>query len=352
LNILFVISSLRHGGAEKQTVIDANLFSDIHNVFVITFQNGELAELINKKVKLLVIEKKSYLGAAKKVRRIIIEEKIQVINASLFASMVISYLAARKTGTPVIWYFHSHEYDIGFKSKYTFRIIAKSGIIKKIYFVSKELKDSFSKNGYGFPEEKLEILYNTCTVKNSGKYLTKSNDKINIGYIGRLVELKRVEYLIELAEYLKKNGIENFKVYIIGDGKTRIDLIKKVNELNMNDFVCIPGFKHDVENYYSKFDIFILPSSEECLSIALIDACVSSLPCIAFKVGGNDEIIINNKTGYLVESRDEMFDKAKILVRDAELRNRFGLEAGIYSAEKFSTKRRREYLENIFESIN
>jgi L-malate glycosyltransferase len=352
LNILFVISSLKHGGAEKQTVIDANLFSDVHNVFVITFLNGELAELLNEKVKLIVIEKISYLRTAKKIRKIILEERINVINSSLFASMVISYLAARKTGTPIIWYFHSHEYDIGFKSKFTFRLIAKSKIIKKIYFVNNELKNSFSGSGYKFPESKTGVLYNTYTINNHGKdFSTRISDKVKIGYIGRLAELKRANYLVELADYLKKNNIDNFEIEIIGDGEKRKEVIEYAIKLNVNEYVNSPGFKTDIENYYPKFDIFILPSREECLSISLIDACVSNLPCIAFNVGGNDEIIINDKTGYIVSSKEEMFEKARILIEDGKLRMKLGSEAGKYCRDKFNIKKRKEFLENIFSSI-
>jgi L-malate glycosyltransferase len=353
LNILFVISSLKHGGAEKQTVIDANLFSDVHNVIVVTFVNGELAELLDKKVKLIVIEKKSYPGTAKKIRKIILEEKINVINSSLFASMVISYLAARKTGTPVIWYFHSHEYDIGFKSKLTFRLIAKSKTVRKIYFVNSELRNSFSENGYNFPEYKTCILYNTYTVNSKKRdFSERVNGKIKIGYIGRLAGLKRTDYLIELAAYLKKNNIDNFEIDIIGDGEKKKEIIEYAVKLKVNDYVNIPGFKTDIENYYPKFDMFILPSSEECLSISLIDACVSSLPCIAFNVGGNDEIIINNKTGFLVNNKEEMFEKARTLIESGELRKEFGSEANKYCADKFSIKKRKELLENIFTSIN
>jgi L-malate glycosyltransferase len=353
LNILFVISSLKHGGAEKQTVIDANMFTEKHNVFVIVFETGELKELLSNKVKLIVLNKNGYFKTANIIRKIIINENIQVVNSSLFASMIISVLSANKINIPVIWYFHSHEYDIKLKSKIAFRYFSKYNCLKKILFVSKELKHSFEKNGFKFPVIKQEILYNTYSVN----YKNQNNKNelpqvVTIGYIGRLIELKRVEYLIEAAVYLKNNNIMNFQIIIIGDGEIKSQLIDYAGQLNVNDKVNFLGYKSNVEKYYENFDIFALPSREECLSIALIDACINSIPCLAFNVGGNDEIIVNDETGYLVDSKNEFYEKLRMLILNEKRRIELGKNANLYCLNKFDRKKRLEYLENVFQNLN
>jgi glycosyltransferase involved in cell wall biosynthesis len=352
LNILFIISSLKFGGAEKQTVIDANMFAERHNVFVVVFREGELEELLSDKVKLFVLNKNGYFRTAKKVKRIIVDENIQVVNSSLFASMIISVLSARRTNIPVIWYFHSHEYDAKLKSKIAYRFFSKFNCLKKIFFVSNELKNSFEKNGYRFPINKQGVVYNTNSVNiNKKNNIETSSNVVIIGYIGRLVGLKRVEYLLDAADYLKKNDIHNFIINIIGDGELKNKLIKYSEQLKVNDKVKFLGYKSDVERYYKNFNIFMLPSREECLSIALIDACIYSLPCIAFNVGGNDEIIINEKTGYIVKNKSELFEKLKILIIDENKRKEMGKEAKEYCADKFDKNKKREYLENIFKNL-
>jgi L-malate glycosyltransferase len=353
LNILFIISSLNHGGAEKQTVIDANLFAEENNVFLVTFKSGELKELLSSKVKLIVLEKKGYLKTAKKIRRIIEDEKIQTVNASLFASMIISVIAANKINIPVIWYFHSHEYDVKLKSKIAFKHFSKYNCLKKIFFVSNELKLSFEKNNYKFPLYKQEVLYNTFTVSIKKKNNFKKHSSIvTIGYIGRLVDLKRVEYLIEVADYLKKNGIMDFCINIVGDGKLRENLIDYSRKNNVDDKINFAGYQSDVEKYYDNFEIFVLPSREECLSIALIDACVKSIPCIAFDVGGNREIIVNGETGYLVSGKNELFEKIKILIGDKNKRKILGEKANKFCLDKFDTVKRLKYLDNVFNNLN
>jgi L-malate glycosyltransferase len=351
VNILFVISSLKHGGAEKQTVTDANFFSDKHNVTFVTFENGELGELINEKVNLIVLEKRGYLSTSRKLRNIIEGNKIDIINASLFASMIISCLASGKMNVPVIWFFHSHEYDMILKSRIALKYFSRYRCLKKILFVSNELKNHMLLKGYKFQVEKQDVLYNTFTVSTGLRKNKIFNERITIGYIGRLVKLKRVEYLIDLAVYLKNNNINNFIIDIIGEGIFRERLYEYAIKSEVSSFVNFLGFQADVSRYYGSFDIFVLPSREECLSISLIDACAVNLPCVAFDIGGNDEIILNDKSGYLVKTKEEMFDKVKLLITDKEKRNIMGSEAGKYCVNKFSMEKRMEYLENNFNNI-
>jgi L-malate glycosyltransferase len=353
LNILYIISSLKHGGAEKQTVIDANIFSDNHNVTLVTFKDGELKGLLSNNVKLVLVDKKGYLSTARKIRKIIKDEKIQIINASLFASMIISVLSANKLNIPVFWYFHSHEYDIHLKSKIAFNYFSKKKCLKKIFFVSNELKNSMVKKEIKFPAYKQAVLYNTYTVKSdTSKHKIKSDGNIIIGYIGRLVELKRAEYLIELARYLKKCKIDNFRIDIIGDGQSKMKLIEYAKELNVEDSINILGYQSDVGRYYDSFDIFVLPSREECLSLALIDAGVKALPCIAFDIGGNNEIIMDCKSGYLVNTKEELFSKTELLIKDENKRVNFGKEAEVYCKNKFDTLKRFDFLVNEFKNLN
>lgn len=353
MNILFIISSLKHGGAEKQTIIDANLFSEKHNVTLITFEDGELKSLLKDEVNFVLLKKRGYLKTSKIIIKIIKENNIQIINASLFASMILAVLSAMKVKIPVIWYFHSHEYDLEFKSKIAYKYFSQKKVLNKIFFVSKELKDYFANKGFSFPEVKMDIIYNTYTVNlNQQNDNKKFNNEIIIGYIGRLVSLKRVEYLIEAAKYLTENNISNFKMNIIGDGESKKRLIHLAKQMQVENKVNFLGFKSNLDNYYNDFHIFAFPSKEECLPISLIDACVKSNPCIAFDIGGNKEIIINNETGFLVNNKNEFFEKIKMLIEDESLRRKLGNNAKNYCINKFDKNKRYKFLENVFENLN
>jgi len=339
---------LRHGGAEKQAVSDANMLAQDNKIILLTFKGGELSNLVNKDVKLIELKKEGYIKTAKKLRKIIIDENIQVVNASLFAAMILSVMAAEKINIPVIWHFHSHEYDIEFKSRLAFNYFSKKKCLKKILFVSRELMEYVTKRGFKFSEDKKEILYNNYTVKDASNRERIEKGIIKIGYIGRLVKLKRIDYLIEFAEYLSYRKIDNYEIEIVGDGEMRSELEKSVSESKYAEKIKFAGFQSDVEKYYDKFNIFVLPSEEECLSISLIDACVKGLPSVAFDVGGNNEIIKNGETGYLVSTKNDFFNKIELLITDEKKRLKMGSSAKEYCMQKFNLKNRKEKLENIF----
>ncbi|RJQ27645.1 glycosyltransferase [Candidatus Parcubacteria bacterium] len=350
MNILFVISSLNYGGAEKQTVIDANLLSSSNNVFLIAFNDGPQKEQLKEKVHYIQLSKNGYIQTAKKLADICRKNSIKVIHTSLFAPSIISAISTIYYKTNLVWYFHSHEYDIPTYSKVAFVFFARFNTVKKIFFVSLELRDFLSRRFF-LPKRKLGILYNTTSFVKEFNAVKKDSSKIIIGYVGRLVELKRVKYLVDLTEYLIAKKHENFEVWIVGNGEEMKNLQKSIEMKNLVDYIKLLGFHKETQKYYAKFDIFILPSREECLSIALIDAITSGVPSLAFDVGGNNEIIKHNENGFIVKNKEELFEKAELLIENSSLRTMFSTKALNISNSKFSQISRSETLNKISKDV-
>jgi glycosyltransferase involved in cell wall biosynthesis len=231
-----------------------------------------------------------------------------------------------------------------------FKWLARLTSVKKICFVSQELIHYFQKRGFNFSQDKVKLLYNNATIQPSFENKSKSN-KIVIGYIGRLVCLKRVEYLIELAQFLICNKFVDFHLQIVGDGDQRNLLEQEVLEKELQAFVSFVGFQKNVEKYYTGFDLFVNPSKEECLSIALIDAGMYGIPSIAFDVGGNNEIIINSQTGYIVNTKEEFFERVFSLLDDKNLREDMSKKATEHCLIHFSTEVHLQKLENLYKEV-
>jgi len=347
LNILLLISSLNFGGAEKQAVVDANLLSHKNKVYLGAFNDGPLNSQVSDDVKVLLIKKRNYIVTAFHLARFTKENNIQVIHASLFAPMNISALSTVFNKVNVIWNFHSHEYNIPFRSRLSFKILSRLKSVKKIIFVSNELRDFFRKSGFNFPDGKVDVVYNSGSFNGTATIRKAESRKIIIGYVGRLVRLKRLDYLIELSSYLLSRKYENFEIRIIGDGDTKEELEKFTNEGGLRDYIKFFGFISDTESFYSEFDIFVNPSGEECLSIALIDAGIAGIASVVFDVGGNKEIVLNERSGFVVKSKEEFFEKVLALCKDSIKRDSFGKEAREYCGEGFSKNIRFTNLENL-----
>ena len=178
----------------------------------------------------------------------------------------------------------------------------------------------------------------------------KQNVIPTIGYIGRLIEIKRIEYLLDLACYFRKKQ-QLFKILIIGDGERMTFLKNYAVEKNIHDYIEFLGYKSNPEEWYVHFDLFINPSQEECLSMVLIDSGISGVPAIAFDTGGNNEIIQTGVTGYLVTNKEELFEKSSLLMSSDKLRKKMGAEAQKYCFEKFSADKHLDYLLNLYKEI-
>ncbi len=350
MNILILISSLNYGGAEKQALLDANMLSQEHTVYLGTFFGGKLEEQLLPEVTLIRIEKSNYLSTAFKLIHLVKQHKIQIIHAHLFASSVISAIASLFADNSVIWHFHAHRYENPTKGKSILKWLSHLRKVKKLLFVNTELMEYYQKENYGFPVNKCAILYNS-TQQSPVPGKVKEEEKIKIGFIGRIIELKRVEYLIELAQWLKSKNIDSFEILIVGDGPEKEKLQRRATQAKVSDLIRFEGFQLGTPKYYAQFDIFILPSREECLSIALIDAGVWGIPSIAFSTGGNDEIIKNGITGYIVKTKEELFEKTRLLMNNQALRITMGNDAQTLCRSLFDETKHLESLNSIYTGI-
>lgn len=347
MNLLLMISKLSFGGAEKQMLNDANDLSEKHKVVMVTFGGGELEAQLSPKIHLIKLDKTSYWKTAKQLVDVVKSHEIQLIHSHLFAANIIAVLCAVMYPVKVIWNFHGHMYEAGLKEKITIRLMSKMPGLTKIFFVCSELIDYYRKDGYGLPMGKSHVVFNSSEL--SEKPLVKEKqEKFTIGFVGRLVGLKRVSYLLELAAWLKTKGIKGFEIQILGDGQEKDKLEQIQKDLEVETEVCFLGFRSDVPDFYPRFDLFILPSEEEALSLSLIDAGMSAVPSIAFDVGGNGDIVKDRKTGYIVNTKEEMFSRTFDLIQNESLRLSFGVEARAYCIKHFGKKEHIAILENHY----
>ncbi|WP_017733580.1 glycosyltransferase family 4 protein [Nafulsella turpanensis] len=322
MKILILVSSLNYGGAEKQAVLDANMLAEVENVYLGTFQDGPLRQQLDERVKVVYFQKLNYFSTANRLASFIKKEKVEVVHNHLYAPMIISALASIRAKVPVFWHFHGHHFEV---RKWPLNLLSRLPMVKNTVFVCDALAGYFGR-AFHFPEAKSTVIYNSSQCRKLPK-AKPQDSKLRIGFMGRLVGLKRVEYLIEVAAFLKKKGLPNFEVLIAGDGPERAPLEKQVTERGVSEEVTFLGFRSDIENIYNQLDLFILPSEEEALSLALIDAGRVGLPSLAFDIGGNKEIIKNGETGFIVGSLDELKEKALLLCRDKVLREKMGEKA-------------------------
>lgn len=163
---------------------------------------------------------------------------------------------------------------------------------------------------------------------------------IAIVWTGRISSEKNLELLIQA---LPKCRLRPQRVFIVGDGPMRQDLVALCQQEDVEDLVSFVGETTDVASYLHAADIFVFPSRSESFGASLVEAMGSGLPCIALRAenatGGNasEEIFGSEASGLIVRSNEPaaMAQALDDLVHDPSRRRCMGRYASKRAAEKF-----------------
>lgn len=181
------------------------------------------------------------------------------------------------------------------------------------FIAAKKMKLKKDGKVYFVPGVGVDIIETENLLKQAS--LTKEQlgltDEFTIVMAGDLIKRKNFITALEAVNILKK---ENIKFLICGEGPEEETLKKYVYEKELSSQVEFLGFRKDVLEVISLADIFIFPSYQEGLPRVLMEAMILSKPCIASKIRGNEDLIMDQEGGYLIEPNDFKSLSERILV--------------------------------------
>lgn len=99
-------------------------------------------------------------------------------------------------------------------------------------------------------------------------------------------------------------AIRKSVIFIAGKGDLKPYLQKLIKDMELNDKVSLLGYRTDISELCQAADFFVMPSHQEGLPVALMEAMASALPCICGNIRGNNDLIVQDKGGYLVNGTD------------------------------------------------
>jgi len=144
---------------------------------------------------------------------------------------------------------------------------------------------------------------------------TKSIDSetFNILFTGRLSEEKGADVLIDIIHYLNgKFDMLDLKFSIAGSGELA-PTIKELEKLYTNVYYLGFASPDELPSIYDSAHIYLIPSRMEGMPLRLLEAQSCGLPCVGTKIPGISDIVVENKTGHLVDLHDiEAFANAII----------------------------------------
>ena len=328
------------------------------NSLVISMDNKSLIE----NIKYILFRDISYFYKNSK------ELNPKLIHAHFGVEGVYAIRLAKRLNIPLVTTFHGFDATVTSKSllfstkpawlNYLFlkKELAKEGDL--FICVSNFIRDKVIK--MGFPKDKTITHYiGIDTNVKVNQNIQKPSYKV-ILHVARLVEKKGTKYLIEAFSNVYQEYKE-VKLVIIGDGPLAPQLKQMVKDLNLkSEVVFLGALPHkEVLEWMQKADIFSLPSitakngDSEGLGMVFLEAALYNVPSVATKHGGIPEVVLDKKTGLLVEEKNskELANALLTLLKDEKLRENLGDRANKMVKEKFDINKQTQKLEELYNKL-
>lgn len=161
-------------------------------------------------------------------------------------------------------------------------------------------------------------------------------DDLLVGCVASLFPVKRHRDLIDAMARVRA-VMPQTRLVLIGDGPLRHELEAQIHSLGLQDAVRLLGDRDDIPRLLPALDLFVLASSSEGLSNAILEAQACALPVVATRVGGNPDLV-EEDCGRLVRAEDPpmLADAMLELLQDPLLRSRLGSTARTRVEQKHS----------------
>lgn len=291
--------------------------------------------------------------------------KYDIIHTHNSKAGFVGRLAAKIAGVPVIVHtihgFSFHEFERP-PRRALFLFLERFAALfaDKLITISGPLKDWGLSSGIGKPWQYITI-YSGIEISKFNVNIDKEGLKRNlgispgelvIGVVSKLWEGKGHRNILEATREVLKE-FPNLKLLIVGDGYLKPNLVELKKQLNIDEKVIFTGFRKDIPELTSLFDVAILASFFEGMGRVLLEAMVLEKPVIGTRVGGIVDVVDEGKTGLLVPPNDSaaLAVAMTTLLRNQELRVKMGKAAIQKIDEKFSAQNMVKKIEELYDEL-
>ena len=284
MKLLFVITSLENGGAERVCASLANYFSKENEVEILYF-SGEIFYEISPKVKLNKFSRNSRIPrlAAKLLAIRKHAKDADCILSFMDSTNILSIIATAFLGRKLIISEHSAHDFVGLKWR----------VLRRIFYPFATALTVLSRsdfNYYSFVKNKA-IIYNPSIFKPS---FGGQKEKLII-FVGRLEYVKGCDIFLRALALLK---LDDFKLLVLGAGSQKKSLQSLSEKLGLKNLEFL-GSVSDIQNYYKKAKIIVSSSRFEGLGNVLIESAFFDCIRVATPTAGALELLEDGKNGFI-----------------------------------------------------
>ncbi len=359
MNILYLTNHLNIGGISTYVLsLAKGLKKRGHHVYVASSGGELLPKFLEAGIIYIPIPIKTKSEISPKViislfklTKFIKAEKIQIVHSQTRVTQILGCLLKRFCCLPHICTAHGF-----FKKRFSRRAFPCWG--DQAIAISQQVKEHLIKD-FRVKEEDIRVIHNGIDLEkfrpNTKRQTPNTREKFGlshgpvVGIVARLSAEKGHSYLIQaMKEVIAR--IPDAQLLIVGDGKTKKELLDLTRSLNLEKNVFFVPSVLDTVEVLSIMDAFVLPSTKEGLGLSLMEAMAAGLAVIGSEAGGIKTLIQHGYNGLLVKPADSHQLAAAILklLGDPQQRKYLGENAGNFIKENFSQEKMSEETERVY----
>ncbi len=354
MRVLHVVHGLPRGGLERGVVNLTNHLPTEEFVQAVCCldQRGELADQASTNTDIFELHRGRHdVKLPFRLAQLICQWRPEIVhcrNWNAWLDTVLAVWLARLGGAPrlrLVWSFHG--FAEGQELPPRRRLISRllNPVTDQLLAVCHDSATRYAAQA-GFPSQRFKVVYNGVDCRRfmptdrqeARRRLGVAEDGLIALTVASLTPIKNHLGLLEAVALLLRDRQPKLRFLFLGEGPMRGQIEAAIGSLNLTGYVILPGASDQVLDYLQAADLFILPSSLEGMSNAILEAMAVGLPVIANRVGGNCEIVVDGETGLLC-SADDLGGWAESIARLADngvLRERMGAAGRSRALEVFS----------------
>lgn len=356
MRILHLLPTDQFGGAEKVVLQLAKYDKD--NEIIVACGNNVSKIFINNGISAVSININNKFETIKKIRRLVIENNIEIIHAHDNTISLIAYVSKKVFNLNVKIVSHIHNNYPWLQSNNIYKLVDR--IFRNKYdiniYCGKVVEDYYLQYGTYIKREKTRVSSNSIEIIDNIRYFNKEELELEnryvYGFIGRITEQKGLKPFIKAFNKVKERFNDSIFI-IIGDGDRGEEIRQLVNELNLETYFKFYGFQENVYKYFKSIDTVFLPSLYEGLPMIILEAMANEKTIVSMNVGSIGEVIKHNETGILVDkgNYNKFLEELTSIKMNNELRNKIGKNSYEYIKNNYDISKQIKEINDIYNEL-
>lgn len=360
LRVVFVVSNLEFGGAQRQVVHLAQALDPLRfethvcslSSYVPLAKDGAAGRL-----RLHVVEKRGKydVSVIPRLRRLLLTLRADVAHGFLFDAQLAARVAGWLARVPVVVDSERNSnYQMRWIQRLAFRLTR--GCVDLVIANSRAGAE-FHRRLHGHREDQYHVVYNGVDSErfrplpreDVRRELGFDEHSVVAGIFGSFKPQKNHPLFFAAAARVAERHPE-LRLLVVGDqlagglrgsGDHKRRVAASVDERGLRERCVFLGNRPDPERLYNACDVVVLPSFYEGTPNVLLESMACGVPALATDVGDNARVVPDGSAGFIVPAGDEdlLAERLARLVADAQLRRRFGDSARRWIKDRFSLAR-------------